>query len=232
MLELSLILPIHNEEEIIEPVFIKTKKALDKLEIEYECILIENGSSDHSLTVIKKLAQKYQKTKVVVAPKGYGSAVLAGLKVAQGKYVGYMPSDGQVDLKVFPKLWQLARRGRWKLVKIRRVTRENLIRLLISYTYSLIVKLLFGISFLDINGSPRIFLKKHLQGLNLQSLDSFIDTEFAVKAHHLGWQIKEIPMKSLPRLGGKSTRSWRTFLEFFYNLWQFKTSQVLRAVKS
>lgn len=222
MIELSLILPVHNEEKIIKPVFIKIKKMLDKLGISYECILVENGSTDKSLGVIKELAQSDKRTKAIVATKGYGSALLAGLGVAEGKYVGYMPSDGQIDLRVFPQLWKLAKSGQWEIVKVRRITRESFQRLIISYTFSLVVKLLFNTPFLDINGSPRIFLKKHLKALDLQSQDSFIDTEFAIKAHLLGWHIKEIPMQTLPRLGGRSTRDWWTFAEFFRNLWKSK----------
>ncbi len=223
MFKLSLILPVHNEEAIIEPVFIGIKKALDRLAIRYECLLVENGSTDDSLTVIKKLAQKYKNAQAIVAPQGYGSAVLAGLKIAKGKYVAYMPSDGQVDLKVFPKLWAMAQSDQWDLIKVKRVSRESLARLLVSRVFSLLVKLFFGVPWLDVNASPRIFLRKHLNLLNLQSQDSFIDTEFAIKACRLGWRIKEMPMKTLPRLGGQSTRSWRTFLEFFWNLWKAKS---------
>jgi len=222
MIDLSLVLPVHDEEDIIKPVFIEIKKMLDKLGILYECILVENGSSDNSLMVIKKLAKKYKNTKAIVAPKGYGSAILTGLRIAKGKYVSYMPSDGQVDLQVFPQLWQLVQTDQWDLVKIRRTTRESLDRLFVSYAFSLIVSLLFGIPLLDINGSPRIFLRKNLKTLNLQYQDSFIDTEFAVKVYRLNWRIKEIRTKTLPRVGGESTRTWRTFIEFFRNLWQFR----------
>ena len=222
MIELSLILPVHNEEKIIKPVFIKIKKVLDKLDILYECILVENGATDKSLKVIKKLAQNDKKTKAIVATKGYGSAILAGLGIAKGKYVSYMPSDGQIDLQVFPQLWKLAKNDKWQMIKIKRTTRESFQRLFISYTFSSIVKLLFNTPFLDINGSPRIFLKKHLKALDLQSQDSFIDAEFTIKAHLLDWHIKEIPMQTLSRFGGRSTRNWRTFAEFFHNLWKFK----------
>lgn len=224
MTDLSLVLPVHNEREVIESVFTDIRKTLDKLGISYECILVENGSTDKSWQVIRELSRKDKNTRALVAPKGYGSAIIAGLGVARGEYVCYMPSDGQVDLKDFPKLWGLVKTGKWEVVKIKRTKRESLTRLLISYTYSLVCKIIFGLPFQDINGDPRIFPRKYLSDLNLEYTDSFIDTEFAVKAHKLGWQIKEIPTKTLVRAGGKSTRSWRTFAEFFRNLWNFKKS--------
>lgn len=231
MVNLSLILPVHNEENIIIPVYLSIKKTLDRLKISWECILVENGSLDHSLKVIKKIALNYKNTKAIVSPKGYGCAVLAGLNIAKGKYLCYMPSDGQTDLKDFPKLWQLINTGKWEVVKIKRLQRESFFRLITSLSFSLITKLLFQIPFLDINGDPRIFLKKHFVALNLKSKDSFINAEFTIKAHLRGWRFKEIPVKTLPRAGGISTRNLHTFLEFFVNLWKLKTGKELELWK-
>lgn len=227
MLDLSLILPVHNEEGLIKKVFIDVKKTLDDLNISYELILVENGSIDNSLGVLKEIAEKNKNTKVLITPKGYGGAVLKGLSKARGKYLCYMPSDGQIDLKVFPKLWSAIKKTKCDLVKVKRITRESMIRLIISYAFSLIMMSVFRISFLDINGSPRIFLRKKIKLLNLKYKDSFIDAEFAVKAHFLNWRIKEIPMKTLLRLSGESTRNWKTFIEFFYNIYSFKTGKYL-----
>ena len=222
MVDLSLILPVHNEATIITDVLADVIRTLKSIRVPFECILVENGSTDSTLTVLRQLTKKYSNVYVTIAPKGYGSAVLAGLKNAKGRYVCYMPSDGQIDLNVFSSLWKSATLNKWDLVKIRRVTRESWDRSAISTFFSIVVSMLFGIPRWDINGSPHIFLRSHLQKLNLESKDSFIDTEFAVKAHLLGWNIKEIPMRTLPRTGGISTRSWRTFWEFARNLFWFR----------
>ena len=218
MTELSLILPVHNEEDIIEPVYREIRLELEKLNISFECMLVENGSSDGTLATLEKLKKTYPHTHIIVAPKGYGSAVIAGLKKAQGKYVSYMPSDGQIDLSVFPMLWKETQKNIADVVKIRRITRESWDRSLVSYIFSYFVSFVFGIPKTDVNGSPRILLNQNVQKLNLQSMDSFIDTEFAVKAHLLGWKIKEISMKTLVRCGGVSTRSLNTYIEFLRNI--------------
>ena len=75
MIELSLILPVHNEADIIGLVYKDIRHILDRLKIGYECILVENGSTDDTLGVVNKLAKRFANTKVIVAPKGYGSAV-------------------------------------------------------------------------------------------------------------------------------------------------------------
>ena len=225
MIGLSLILPVHNEEDIIEATFKEIFEAVKKTVLSSEFILVENGSKDKSLEAIKKISQKYDDTSFTVAPKGYGSAVLKGLESAKGNYVSYMPSDGQIDLEVFPKLWNVVKTGKWQLVKVRRTNRESLLRTIVSISFSLITSLLFQTPRIDINGSPRIFERRHLRILDLKSKDSFIDAEFLIKIAKLGWSIKEIPMRTLPRLGGKSTRSIKTYLEFFQNIYRFKHKQ-------
>lgn len=227
MIQLSLILPVHNEEHIITPVYNLLKKTIDYLGIEYEMILIENGSSDKSLSVIKQLAKQNKNTKVLVAPIGYGSAIQEGLAASKGTYVCYMPSDGQVDPNVIPQLWKKIQLQKWDVVKVRRIGRESILRLIISYAFSICMVIFFGTPPWDINGDPRIFPRKYLKHLDLQYKDSFIDAEFSIKAKLLQWKVLEIETKSLDRFGGKSTRSIHTFLEFFKNMWEFKTGNTL-----
>lgn len=227
MIDLSLILPVHNEEDIIEPVFKSIYGMLLKMKIGYEIILVENGSADNSLEIIRKLAKNFSNTKVLIAKQGYGSAIIAGLAKSRGDYVCYMPSDGQVDIELLPKLWHKITKEKWDVVKIKRVGRESLQRLLISWILSIVIMILFRTPFWDINGDPRIFKKENLSKLDLKYKDSFIDSEFSVKTKLLGLKVHEIKTKTLPRTGGKSTRSIHTFLEFFKNLWEFKTGKSL-----
>lgn len=226
MTHLTLVLPVHNEQFIIEPVYQDIERMLIGLGISYECILVENGSTDRTLDVLKKIALHHRFVRCLTSKKGYGHAVIRGLAEAKGRYVSYMPSDGQVDLSVFPILWKSIKLDKWDVVKVKRATRESLLRVIVSSVFSWTISWVFSVPLLDINGSPRIFLRRWLPALDLTYGDSFIDVEFAVKAHTLGLHIKEIPMETLSRVGGISTRSWRTFMEFFINIWKFKIKEI------
>lgn len=230
-IDLSLVLPIHNQAAIITPVVKEICNVLKKEKINSEIILVENGSKDNTLQILKKLSKKYTNATTIVAKKGYGSAVLEGLKVAKGKYVSYMPSDGQLDPNLVPLLYKIIIKENYDLVKIKRVTRESTIRYLRSKVFNLLTRLLFKITAEDINGSPRIFERKWLSVLDLQFKDSFIDAEMAVKAYCLKWKIKEISAKTLPRLGGKSTVNFKTVLEFLSNLFHYKFGKDLKRWK-
>lgn len=218
----SLILPVLNEEDIITPVVEDIIKVLQKLKIEFEIILVENESTDQTWQVINKLAQRDKRIRVTRTKQGYGSSVIAGIKVAQGEFVGYMPSDGQIDAKILITLWQEIQSGGCDVVKIIRKNRESAIRFLRSKIFNLLARIMYPIDVVDINGSPRIIETEKLKKLELTYQDSFIDTEFAIKAHLLKWKFEEIPTKNLDRVGGKSTVRMQTVLEFLRNLWNFR----------
>ncbi len=222
MPDLSLILPVLDEESIIEKVCQDIKNILDDATIDYEIILVENGSTDHTWEVLNKLARNDKRIIATQTKKGYGSAVLKGLSIATGKFVGYMPSDGQIDAAILPRLLNEAQSDRYQLVKVKRLNRENWLRYIRSKIFNLLAHLLFPIDIVDINGSPRIFKSIYLKILNLSYQDSFIDTEFAMKAHILRWSIKELPMRNLDRVGGKSTVRVSTVFEFLRNLLTFR----------
>lgn len=225
MINLSLILPVYNQADHIKQTFDEIHKAIQKLSVEFECILVENGSTDLSPSYVEQLAKTYTHTKAIHTKKGYGSAVLSGIAASHGTYICYMPSDGQIDLHVLPLLWKETKKHAWTMVKVKRITRESWIRTMTSSFFSYLTSLLFGIPRIDINGSPRIVFKKDIELLHLHSMDSFIDAEFAVKAYRRAWTIKEIPMHTLARAGGTSTRSWRTYAEFFKNMGMFFINQ-------
>lgn len=226
MTTLTVILPVHNESEIIEDAFSEIYKKIRAAIKSSEFILVENGSKDNTLDILKKICKKHKGVFVSTAPIGYGSAILKGIKMANSNNVCYMPSDGQIDLSVFPQLLKEFNSGKWDLVKVKRKGRENIGRTLVSLIFATTIFLLFKTPHIDINASPRIIEKKRFEKLKLKSKDSFLDTELLIKISRLNWRIKEIPMENLPRIGGKSTRSISTFIEFFGNIYKYKVRKI------
>lgn len=221
-IKLSLVLPVHNQEDIIEPVLKNIIEILNKLKIQYEVLLIENGSKDNTHKVISKLSRKYSNVSSFKTSKGYGSAVLFGLRKAKGEFISHMPSDGQIDMSVFTKLWKNNIKNDFDIIKIRRSSRETKTRFYLSKTFSLILRVMFNTPLIDVNGSPRILSREKMLSLKLKSTDSFIDAEMLIKSKKLNWRIKEIPMKHIERAGGKSTRNYKTYLEFIRNILIYK----------
>lgn len=218
MKSLSLVLPVWNGEGFIAEVVRDIEGVLEEAQIDYELLLVENGSVDKSLEVIRKLSRKNPRCRVVIRPKGYGSAVIGGLKEATKELVGYMPSDGQIDPDGLTRLLKIWEERIYDLVKIRRLERESALRKLNSHCFNLIARFLFGLKVKDINGSPKIFLRKFVPKLGLKSLGNLVDLELLAKAKRLHWRIGETESKSLPRAGGKSHVNLFVSFQFFLEM--------------
>lgn len=220
MTDLSLILPVLNEEKFIEKVVLETLAVMDASEIDYEILLAENGSTDNSLAIMRRIEGTHPRVRVCIAPhRGWGIAILTGYSAARGEYFCHMPSDGQVDAATVPVLF--GQRAKNKIVKICRVTRENAMRYWNSKAYNMIGNLMFRLNLRDINGCPKLYHRTCVQETHPMSKDSFIDLEFQTKAKRRGYRIVEIPTAGLERIGGKSNTSLRTVMEFVRNMLRF-----------
>ncbi len=223
MPELSLILPVLNEAKFIERVVQDLVRVLDASKIDYQVILVENGSTDNTLDILHTMAQRNPRLTVGVAPhRGWGIAILTAYQLSRGDYLAHMPSDGQIDPQIVPELFAKLRDGTADIVKVRRVTRESGLRAFVSKTYNLLANFLFHTKLADINGCPKVYPASLLQRIHLTSPDSFIDLEMMFYARRLGLRIEEIPTLGLPRIAGKSNTDVWTVLEFLRNMVKFR----------
>ncbi|MFH2061856.1 MAG: glycosyltransferase family 2 protein [Candidatus Beckwithbacteria bacterium] len=230
--DFSLVLPVQNQEDIIELVVEKIIRVLEKTKINYEIVMVENGSTDKTLKVIKKMTGGNNRLRVVVSKPGYGRAVVYGLNQAKGKYIGYMPSDGQCDESVLPHVIKAMQKPEVDLVKVFRTSRESKLRKNVSISFNLLANIIFLLKFWDINASPTVFKKVNLKKLELLAKDSFLDTELLIKARYLKWKIARIPMNNFNRTGGKSTVKPPIVFEFLKNMFDWRFSNKLKAWKN
>ena len=104
-MQYSIIIPCYNEEESIITLVNKLNEIYEKKKI--QIILVNNGSSDNTLNVLKNEAKKYSYIKVVDVKvnQGYGYGIMKGLENADGEFVGWIHADLQLDpnnlLRVF-----------------------------------------------------------------------------------------------------------------------------------
>jgi dolichol-phosphate mannosyltransferase len=106
MTTFSLILPTYNESENIQKLIPILFELFSKENIEAEIIVVDDDSPDLTWKVAMQLSEIYPSLHVIrrFHNKGLSSAVLAGMEVAKGKYLGVMDSDFQHDEKILPKM--------------------------------------------------------------------------------------------------------------------------------
>ena len=105
-MELSIVIPVYNEEENVEPVVNEIKSAVEPLGRGYEIVIVDDGSNDRTFDVLARLHQQEPRLRVVRLKRNFGqtAAMAAGLAYADGDTVVMMDGDGQNDPADIPAL--------------------------------------------------------------------------------------------------------------------------------
>ena len=234
-MSLSLVIPFYNEERNIKSVVSGLVDDFKKASIDYELILVNNGSTDGSPQMLENLAKESpDRIKVARVPvnQGYGWGIINGLKLASGEYVGYMCGDGQIKPKDVIEVFNSLRNGSLGLAKVKRVNRnDGIVRKAASIAYNFLFLVAFNVKTLDVNGSPKIFRRELLEIISPASKDWFIDAEVMIKAKYLKLKVGEVPVEFLRREEGRSHVAFTTIFEFIRNMLSYKLGGGLREWK-
>lgn len=221
----SIILPAFNEAENLSPLLGGLKSELDRINIQYEIVVVDNGSTDNTQEVLQSLKKEIPELKTVKVWSniGFGNGILRGLSVAQGEILGFMDADGQFKAKDLADIYLKLKEDKLDLCRGIRVKRhDGWKRKLASKGFHLIFKVIFGASFNDINGKPKVFRRELYEAVNPTSKDWFIDAEIMLKAQKRKYKIGEVALTALARKKGKSKVRFGTIFEFLKNLIHYR----------
>ena len=100
---ISIVIPVFNEELIIDDLYSRTIAAIGSMDLDFEIICVNDGSSDKSLEMLRSYHEKDPRFKVIDLSRNFGhqSAILAGLNYAKGDFIGIMDGDLQDPPEVF-----------------------------------------------------------------------------------------------------------------------------------
>ena len=125
---ISIIVPCFNEVETLDIFYRETKKVIDTdLKMDYEMILIDDGSRDGTLSVMKSLSEADPSVKYISFSRNFGkeAAMYAGLVHAKGEYVTIMDADLQDPPSLLPQMVELLEKEEYDSVATRRSTRDG-----------------------------------------------------------------------------------------------------------
>lgn len=220
-----MVIPCYNEEKNIGKEATELVNELTSSNIDFELILVDNGSYDDTARILNDLAKRCPQIKVVTVKKneGYGWGIINGLKNCNGSYVGFLCADGQISPKDVIKVFKKLKSEDLDLCKVRRIKRyDGLYRLFLSKSYNFLFKFFFPVPTNDVNGTPKIMKYNCYNKLNISSKDWFIDTEIMIKAKIFGFKIGEVPVEFKKREKGKSNIKFTIVFEFIRNLIRYK----------
>jgi glycosyltransferase involved in cell wall biosynthesis len=220
---ISVVLPIYNQADHVGAIVTEYEEVLSKIPVAHEFILVPNGCTDNTVAITRVLEHRFPTVRVVESAKGgWGRAVRLGLGAAQGDLLCYTNSarTSAQDLAlivVYATIYPTV------VIKASRKIRDNWRRRLGSLLYNLECRMLFDLSYWDINGTPKVFPRQFEQLLTLRRDDDLIDAEFNAICRRANYPMLEVPVFSTRRHGGKSTTNYRSALRMYvgaYQLWR------------
>ncbi|MFO7918924.1 MAG: glycosyltransferase family 2 protein [Anaerolineae bacterium] len=216
-MDLSIIVPIYNEEENIPRLYDELTAVLDPLQREYEIICVDDGSQDRSFTLLKELAQNDSCVKVIRFRKNFGQSAgfSAGFDHARGDIVITIDADLQNDPSSIPDLLDKMSEG-YDVVSGWRKDRKDafLTRKLPSRIANWLISRTTGVDVHDRGCSLRAHRKEIVKEINLYGeLHRFIPD----MAAWIGASMTEMPVGHRPRMYGQSKygigRTFRVILD-------------------
>lgn len=198
---LSVVITVYNEEENIKPLLEATYSALS--EIDYEVILIEDGSTDKTVSEVKKYSN--ERTKLIIFNRNYGqtTALAAGIDMAVGEYIATMDGDLQNDPTDIPIMLSKAIDEDWDVVAGRRANRKDgfVLRKIPSKIANWVIRNTTKVYLKDYGCTLRVYKAEIAQGMGLYGeLHRFIP----VLAKQQGARMTEMDVKHHPRIHGES----------------------------
>lgn len=200
---LTIAIPAYNEEENLGWVVKNIIKEAPEYLGDYEIVIVDDGSTDRTGIVADKLEKHYKQVRVIHQPNGgYGVAMLRGIAEAKKEFVCYMPADGQFLVRDMQFCLPYMREA--DLILGARGSRADYTtyRLILSYTYLIVLRVLFGITFQDVNWLT-IWRTKIVQKLPVISRGIFMLAEIVVRFQKKGLRVVEAPSFYRPRRSGQ-----------------------------
>ncbi len=200
---LSLIIPVYNEEETLPLLFDAVYQALESLPRSWEVILVDDGSMDKSLDVLKSFAEKdTEHIRVVAFRRNFGqtAAIAAGIDHAQGDVVVLMDADLQNDPADIPMLLEKLDEGYDVVSGWRKDRKDNtLTRTIPSNIANGLISKVTGVHLHDYGCTLKAYRREVITGFRLYGeMHRFIP----VFAHSVGAKILEVPVRHHPRRYG------------------------------
>jgi len=205
-LSISVFFPCYNEEDNVGPTVTKAREVLDRLDADYELIIVDDGSSDATPRIADEIAAENASVKVIHHPTnlGYGAALQSGIRAASKNLVFYTDGDGQFDFAEMPPLLDLIRR--YDIVSCYRLNRrDSVVRRFNGWCWTKLVCLVFGLKLRDIDCAFKLYKREIFDGMELCSTGALINAEILARAARKGYTITQTGVHHFPRTAGRQT---------------------------
>jgi dolichol-phosphate mannosyltransferase len=237
-MKLSIIIPVFNEERTIGLILERVTKVAFK-GIQKEIIVVDDGSIDKTVTIVKTFIQKHKNVIFIQHNKnqGKGAAVKTAINQATGEYIIIQDADLEYDPKDIFKLLEPIQNGTAKVVYGTRLKRlpnlrrdERNVRFLIHYLgnkfLSLVTSGLYLQWLTDIETCYKLFPRAAMADITLHAKGFELEPEITAKLLKKNYKIIEVPISTNPRgkADGKKLNTIRDGLKAFSAIVRYRFS--------
>lgn len=216
-MDVSIVVPIYNEQDNIEALHGAITGALDNTGIRYEIITVDDGSSDGSFAALQCIAARDERFKVIRLRRNFGqtAAMSAGFDAARGSVIIPMDGDLQNDPADIPRLLEKLNEGYDVVSGWRRDRKDTFVtRKIPSMLANALISSQTGVHLHDYGCTLKAYRREVLDGINLYGeMHRFVPA----LASQFGARVAELPVNHRPRLHGTSkygiSRTLRVILD-------------------
>lgn len=203
--ELSIIIPVKDEEENIARLAKEVNEAMAPVSYSWECIWVDDGSTDTTLSELEKMNKEDPRHQFVSLSKNYGqsAALYTGFHFAKGRLLGTLDGDGQNDPKDFPVLVAYLIEEDVDMVNgVRQKRRDSVVRKISSKIGNGFRNWLTHESVTDVGCSLRVFKHKYAKNIpSFKGMHRFLPTLLRIGGCS---KIIEMPVNHRPRKFGET----------------------------
>jgi glycosyltransferase involved in cell wall biosynthesis len=203
-IDISVVVPVYNERENLEPLTGEIYSAIEGLGRSYEIIFVDDGSQDGSFDILAALHEQDPRLRVIQFRRNFGqtAAFAAGFDHARGSLVITLDADGQNDPADIPRLLNVIENGEYDVVTGWRVNRrEPLLRRFLSWTANLLISRGSQVTVHDRGCSLKVFRNDLAKSLRLYGQMHRFLPEIASS---VGARVAEVPVNDRARKFGRS----------------------------
>jgi glycosyltransferase involved in cell wall biosynthesis len=206
-LSISAFFPAYNDAGTIPSMVTTVLMTLREVADDYEVIVVNDGSRDHTPQLLDELARLYpDELRVIHHPRnrGYGGALRTGFASATKEWVFYTDGDAQYDPSELKDLVALVTDdidlvNGWKIER-----NDPLHRILIGRVYQHVIKFMFGLKLRDVDCDFRLMRRRIFDRVTLVENSGVICVELMKKVQDNGFRMTETPVHHFHRAYGKS----------------------------
>jgi dolichol-phosphate mannosyltransferase len=215
--DISIVIPLLNEEKIIHELYSRVKIVANSISPEHELVFVNDGSTDNTLSLIKKFSREDSRVKYISFSRNFGhqNAITAGINVASGKAIVIIDGDLQDPPELIPRLYEKFKEG-FHVVYAKRISREgeNFFKKITAKLFYRLIRKMASIEIPLDTGDFRIIsseVARHLK--NMPEKNKFLRGQIA----WLGFSQTFVDYERQERLEGQTKFTVRKMLRFAFD---------------